>query len=109
MALIRLIAPAMAITIAIWAMNSRKKLPSAKSSRRALLCTTVATPADSRSPANIQTKACVRNALARRGSGMTPSADGVVAPTVAPGAAGRPGVSGTGRSVVYGLRYGYWS
>ncbi len=40
---------------------------------------------------------------------MTPSADGVVAPTVTPGAAGTPGVRGIGRSVVYWLRYGYWS
>src|SRR6478672_520223 len=62
----RWIAPLMTTTIA----------SCAKSSRAWLLWTTLATPAVTMSPANIHTKACVRNACARRASGLTPSAAG---------------------------------
>src|SRR6476469_3398111 len=91
----RWIAPLMTTTIASCAMNRKKKLPCAKSSRAWLLWTTLATPAVTMSPANIHTKACVRNACARRASGLTPSAAGEAPvplpadpPGVVPGAVG---------------------
>src|SRR3954464_3626006 len=90
-ALIRVIAPAMTMTIASWAMNSRKKFPLANSRSFGLLWTTYATPAVRSSPANIHRNAWDRNAFARRASGLTPRLDGV-APT--PRTAGVAGAAG---------------
>src|SRR3954466_798858 len=91
-------APAMTMTMASWAMNSRKKLPSANWRSFGLLWTTKAMPAVTRRPANIHRNACDRNALASRASGLTPRAEGVAAGrrTSPPGTAGRAGFDAYG-------------
>ena len=75
-ALIRLIAALIPITIPSCTMNRMKKLPAANAESWSFDCTNAATPAVTSSPANIQTKAWVRNAVCRRASGLTPSVDG---------------------------------
>src|SRR3954452_13189189 len=107
-ALIRVIAPAMTMTIASWAMNSRKKLPLANSRSFGLLCTTYATPAVRSRPANIHMNAWDRKALARRASGLTPRVDGVPPTQRTTGVVGAAGFAAYGDRSWSGFGTWFW-
>src|SRR5689334_14986031 len=89
---IRRIAPPITTTRASWAIQSRSHHCETVCSSWTLVPTRYATPADSRSPANIQPNAPTSSCWTSAGAGLTPSCIGLAG--TAPGYCGGGGLYG---------------